>query len=671
MLLRRKDVFYLRAILIPFSAGHTVRAIPAEKVSDMTEYTTASGVVYNITEPDSSWPIPIDNVWDVTITAPDGTTIYTGTKLNPGIDVAGVLQLAASGYVLTGTEDYTTLVSAASAQTIVTAPGSTGSIIIGVGAAEANTYYIGGDNTISGLVSAIAGTTVNVVGGTATLSGNTGGSLVGLLTGSTVNIEYGGTFNTGAALASVLEGGTVNFGTGGGTLILNGGGTLISLLASGTLSATTINNYDPSKDTIELQGTTDAIIAYTIVDNGSGSKIITMLDSSDQPVAEYSVNTASGVTLTDGAYAVASANNPLQVTYSDGNTYIGACFLSGSMISTPDGDVAVEDIKIGDEIIAFDWKSGRNITRPVIWAGKTHVNVRHGVSDDMSGYPIRVLKDAIADGVPYKDMLITAEHSLFFDGKFVPARMLVNGRSIFYDKSITSYDYYHIETEQHSVITADGMLTESYLDTGNRHTFRQTGNVVAFTPSRNLTWDDAAAPLGVSREFAEPLFRQVETRAEQAGIVCQDAAPVLTEAADLHLETDNGMVIRPAREANDRIVFMIPTGVKSVRIVSNASRPSDVIGPFVDDRRYFGVAVGEIMMFESNRTHNLKVHLTEKELDGWNTLEWEDTRWTAGNALLPLGERHPNSSALIAIQIKKTGPYLLADTTTADLAITA
>ncbi|WP_035367102.1 Hint domain-containing protein, partial [Acetobacter pasteurianus] len=72
-------------------------------------------------------------------------------------------------------------------------------------------------------------------------------------------------------------------------------------------------------------------------------------------------------------------------------------------------------------------------------------------------------------------MLITAEHCLFFEGKFVPVRMLVNGVSIFYDKSITSYDYYHVETDQHSVITADGMLTESYLDTGNRRAFRQEG----------------------------------------------------------------------------------------------------------------------------------------------------------------------------------------------------
>lgn len=354
----------------------------------------------------------------------------------------------------------------------------------------------------------------------------------------------------------------------------------------------------------------------------------------------------------------------------DPSVYTGpTCFLYDSMIETPNGRIPVQDIRPGDEVTVY--VDGEFASRKIVWAGKSHAVIRQGFPDDEAGYPVCILKDAISDGVPYKDMLITAEHSLFFDGRFVPARMLVNGRSIFYDKSITSYDYYHIETEKHSVITADGMLTESYLDTGNRHTFHQDGNVVTFTPSRNLTWDDAAVPLGVSREFVEPLFRQAEARAISAGITQKDAAPELTEEANLHLVIDTGAVIHPTRKHNGRVMFMIPTGVKSVRIVSNASRPSDVIGSFVDDRRYFGVAVGEITMFEAGRSHSVTVHLTEKELAGWNTLEWEDTRWTSGNALLPLGVRQPNSIALIAIQIKKAGPYLLDDAVTRKTALQA
>ncbi|MFT8803389.1 MAG: Hint domain-containing protein [Gluconobacter cerinus] len=587
---------------------------------------------------------------NITIKDSSGNTIETLT---------GVPDSLLTGYhIQTGTDATNGSLLSVIGGNWVSVPGSSGTIDIVISALSAPVFTIGGTTDINFVVNAATAITVDVYGGTASFSG---GLVAGALSGSTINIGYGGTYNGNTQLISLLQGTNVNFTTGGGTLVLNGGGVFLNL------SGTTITGYDPAKDTIEIQNTEAPVSGYIISGDPNGdTRTITLIDNSGNQAATYTVTIADGAKVPIGTYnnsvnSSSLSTNPLQITYSNGNTYIGACFLSGSMISTPDGDVAVEDIKLGDEVIAFDWKSGQDIVRPVVWVGKTHVNVRHGVPDDMSGYPIRILKDAISAGVPYKDMLITAEHSLFFDGKFVPARMLVNGRSIFYDKSITSYDYYHVETEQHSVITADGMLTESYLDTGNRHTFRQEGSVVAFTPSRNLTWDDAAAPLGVSREFAEPLFRQAEARAEAAGIAQKESALELTDDVNLHLVTDTGAVIRQAREHNGSVVFMLPTGVRSVRIVSNASRPSDVIGPFVDDRRYFGVAVGDITLFEAGRNHAVTAHLTEKELDGWNTLEWEDTRWTSGNALLPLGERHPNSVALLAIQIKKAGPYLASD----------
>jgi len=299
--------------------------------------------------------------------------------------------------------------------------------------------------------------------------------------------------------------------------------------------------------------------------------------------------------------------------------------------------------------------------RQVIWTAQSHCDVQPHLSDDLAGYPVRILQGAIADGIPSKDMLITAEHCLFFNGKFIPARMLVNNRSIFFDKSITSYDYYHIETQQHSVIMADGMLTESYLNTANHRSFYAEGNVISFIPRRQLTWADAAVPLDVSRDFVEPLFRQVEDRAIAANLPQKSENSKLTEEADLHLLTDSGICIRPVREHHGHLTFVIPADVQSVRIVSNASRPSDVIGPFVDDRRYFGVAVCDITLFENGRSRDIITHLTDKDLIGWNTLEWEDCRWTSGNAFLPLEERNLNTDALLVIKIRKMGPYLLTD----------
>lgn len=121
-----------------------------------------------------------------------------------------------------------------------------------------------------------------------------------------------------------------------------------------------------------------------------------------------------------------------------------ACFLTGTMIQTTHGYVAIEDIQIGDQIITYNGTEQE--IKSVIWKGYNTVTVNPNLKGDLAGYPIRILKNAISDGVPYKDMLITPEHCLFLENKFIPVYMLVNNCTIFYDHSITEYTYYHIET---------------------------------------------------------------------------------------------------------------------------------------------------------------------------------------------------------------------------------
>lgn len=586
---------------------------------------------------------------NITIKDASGNTIETLTGLPDSI---------LASHIQTGTDALNgSLVSILGGQW-VSVPGSSGQIDIVLSALSAPTFTIGGTTDINFAVNAATAITIDIYGGTASFSG---GLVAGALSGSTINIGYSGTYNGNTQLISLLQGTTVNFTTGGGTLVLNGGGTLISL------SGTTITGYDPAKDTIELQNTIAAISGYVIANNGGNSRTITLNDSNGNKVASYTVTIADGANVPAGVYSNAVnsqdlATNPLKITYANGNTYIGACFLAGCMIRMTSGDVAVEDIRIGDEVITFDWRNNTDIVRPVVWVGQLHVNVRRDLPDDEAGWPVRILKDAIADGVPYKDMLITPEHCLFFDGSFVPVRMLVNNRSIFYDKTISSYTYYHIETERHSVIWGDGMLTESYLDTGNRGSFSQHGNVVTLGRMQGKSWDqDGGAPLSVARDFVEPVFRKIEQRAEAARTERQGTLPELTTESGLHLVTGTGAIIRPAREHDGYVMFMVPASEKNVRIISNASRPSDVIGCFVDDRRQLGVAVGDITMFEGSRTVQVTSHFTESDLEGWHGLEGTEARWTTGNAVLPLGDRSPSGVAMLSMRIMAAGPYVVKD----------
>lgn len=462
----------------------------------------------------------------------------------------------------------------------------------------------------------------------------------GTLSGGNVNITNGSTVTVGTTTSKFSFDGASPTVTN--TLTVNNVGngiTSISNLSPGDVIKLPNDSWNNG---IEWKSNSDG--TYQILDGYGDTKALV-----------ESVKLAPGVKTSDFSW--------------DSTTSSIVCFLGGSLINTPAGLKTVEDLSIGDELVTYE--SGREIIRRVTWAGQAHCTVRPHLPLDQAGYPVRILKDAIAEGVPFKDLLITADHCLFFDGKFIPARMLVNGRSIFFDTSITSYDYYHIETEDHSVIMADGMLTESYLDTGNRRSFTQNGAVVSIGGFRNLSWDDAAAPLTVDRDAVEPIFRQVAARAEQSVCPMRVEAQSLTHERDLSLITNTGATIRQIREDNGQVMFMIPAGVESVRIASNASRPCDVVGPFVDDRRTLGVLVGDVKLFESNTTTTLTAHLHQEDLSGWNNVEDGTMRWTSGNALLNLGQRPIGSIALMALQIHAGGPYLLTETASEQAALHA
>jgi len=403
-----------------------------------------------------------------------------------------------------------------------------------------------------------------------------------------------------------------------------------------------------------ISGVSSAPTAATYTPNDDGSYTLTVTLADGRQLTYGDIHTADGFTPAATASIVQDGSNGW-VVEDNGTT---TCFLAGSMIRTPDGDVAVETLRLGSKVVAF--VDGEAVERTVTWAGRAHMLAKTGLSDAEAGYPVRILKDALAEGVPYKDMLVTPEHCLFINGGFIPARMLVNGRSVVYDRTMPSYDYFHVETAEHSVIMADGMMTESYLDTGNRHSFRQNGTVVSFG-GRARTWnDDAAAPLVVSREVVEPIFRKIEARAVNSGLENTASAPVLTEESGLHLVTSTGQTLHQVRTANDRVMFMIPSDVTDVRLISRTARPSETVGPFVDDRRDLGVLVGEITLFDSGHTIRIDQHLTEAGLAGWDVQENVAARWTNGNAMLSLTARQPNSLGMLAIQVLAAGPYLVA-----------
>jgi len=475
--------------------------------------------------------------------------------------------------------------------------------------------------------------TISVVSG-GILSGGTVGSGASVILDNGASIQ--GTVNLadGASLTTWADaGGSVNLlGSTNQSLVISG-------LADGGTLETQILGFDGqsagNSDVIQFVGLTkDAVQSVIFPDpdsvfialkNGKGIWFA-------MPGAE-----ASGYTLSTRG----------------GNLAYEVCFLPGCMIRTPEGDRAVESLRCGDMICAIEPGSGEEIMRPVIWAGKGEAHIRPMLKDDEAGYPVRISRNALAEGVPNADMLVTGEHCLFLEGRFVPVRTLVNGLSIAYDRSHSSYVYHHIELGDHAAIWCNDAATESYLDSGNRALMTE---IETDQPAR-LRTPQRSPLIDTDPAFVTPLWQEIFARcgAEEAPVIPSPA--LLTHDPDLTLIIPNGSRLKPASVDERGYRFVLPSGSKSVRIASRRTRPCDAIGPYHDDRRMLGVLVGEIRYGIAGDEFATQAHLTP-DLAGWHAAGHDTARWTNGDAQLPLPEGSLTQPVTLTITLLATGPYL-------------
>lgn len=142
------------------------------------------------------------------------------------------------------------------------------------------------------------------------------------------------------------------------------------------------------------------------------------------------------------------------------------CFAPGTLIATPAGENTVETLRIGDLIATAD---GRAV--PVKWIG--HQTVTKLFAGERAR-PVRVSAGALGDGLPHTDLVLTADHALILDGLAINAGALVNGTTVTLEPLAAVPDrvtYYHVETEDHDAILANGAAAETFVDYVTREAF--------------------------------------------------------------------------------------------------------------------------------------------------------------------------------------------------------
>jgi hypothetical protein len=200
-------------------------------------------------------------------------------------------------------------------------------------------------------------------------------------------------------------------------------------------------------------------------------------DAIDWRGEEYTLlgTTTYGVVLGGTGYYAGSFWLVSSVSYAGGNGLnalntvdpYNYCFIGGTMIATPAGEVPVEYLKRGDMVLTED---GREV--PVKWIGEQRV--KNWMFTLETQVPVCISKGALGDGVPHTDLYVSADHGILIDGLVINASALVNGNTVRFAPMAEmppEFTYYHIETKNHDVVLANGLAAETFIDAAGRTAF--------------------------------------------------------------------------------------------------------------------------------------------------------------------------------------------------------
>ncbi|WP_204262789.1 Hint domain-containing protein [Methylobacterium sp. BTF04] len=156
------------------------------------------------------------------------------------------------------------------------------------------------------------------------------------------------------------------------------------------------------------------------------------------------------------------------------------CFCSGTLIRTSDGEVAVEDLRVGDFAVTVS-----GALRPITWIGHRHIEGEALTADQ---HPVRVRGGAFGGGLPARDLTLSPGHPVLVGaeddrsgGVLVPVMCLINGTTI--DRVASqAITYWHVELESHDILLAEGLPAESFLDFGCRAFFDEASDHALHNP---------------------------------------------------------------------------------------------------------------------------------------------------------------------------------------------
>lgn len=174
---------------------------------------------------------------------------------------------------------------------------------------------------------------------------------------------------------------------------------------------------------------------------------------------DYTISVQTGSTASEAVFTYTIEDGT-------GNSDIGfvtlstiPCFVQGTLILTPTGEVPVERLIVGDLVETHD-----DGAQPIRWIGSRTVPA----TDTMA--PIEIRENALGD---HRRLLVSPQHRILIRDVlsqllFGEEEVLVAAKDLVNDKSVRRLEggdvtYVHILFDQHQVVFSEGLATESFL----------------------------------------------------------------------------------------------------------------------------------------------------------------------------------------------------------------
>ncbi len=224
---------------------------------------------------------------------------------------------------------------------------------------------------------------------------------------------------------------------------------------------------DPTQFTANGQSVT--------IDGGTGSTATGDVDDYDEIIL-------NGLTKVAGSYqgsidadsaTAESRTGSIQVTdgtnvYTINFTEIEGviCFARGTLINTIEGDIPVENLKVGDLVLTKD-----DGYLPIRWI-KGRAIPASALAENPKLCPIRIAKGALGKNYPSSDLYVSPQHRILVQSKIalrmfgepevlIPAVKLLAFEGVETVTDLDEVEYFHFMFDEHQIVYANGTEAES------------------------------------------------------------------------------------------------------------------------------------------------------------------------------------------------------------------